>query len=640
MSFTPSNLVQRFPGWILTVLAVHAHAQLAITEVMSSASKNLGTNVVAERSDFWELTNFSTNTVDLTPYRFNDIGGFATAQGALFSGRSIAPGESILFVKEEINSCCKNVDEFRAWWGSDSLSPTQQIYFYASPGFNGTSDAVQLWRVAAGSTTLVHRVELYQARRGFTFTYNPTTGFLDSLSATGANFAFKAVETDDVGSPGFHTGSIPLAITTGPQSQSVDGGTPAVFNVQSIGIPPPQFQWRFNGTNIANAISNLLEVFPAQPFNAGPYTVVLNNGLTSVTSTPAILQVNTNPSPPSITIPPVDLVVFPGQTAIFRVKFRGYPIPTCQWRSNNFVIAGATNTTLVLAGVQFSHAATYSVHIQNPNGFTNAAAYLAVQPQPNLQITEMMGLASTNTTVFGRGDWWELTNLDTNSVNLRGYRFDDYPPTFEGAVVITNDLVIQPGESVLFLQDMTPEFFQLWWGEENLPENIQFFRYFGNGITAEFDTITLWNAAALTLTNFVVESEYFHYGLDGAPVRGQSLSFWCEGFNFFGEASLTNVCGAVKAASSGDVASPGYLTNHPPRTVPPRAARIFRDAQGTHLTWRVTTGKQYQLESKDSLSMTNWNSLGQHTATNPLSFLLDTATTNGVARFYRLRLVP
>ncbi|MDB6030821.1 MAG: hypothetical protein JWM16_1159, partial [Verrucomicrobiales bacterium] len=36
------------------------HAQLAITEVMSSASTNLGSALVPQNSDFWELSNLGT----------------------------------------------------------------------------------------------------------------------------------------------------------------------------------------------------------------------------------------------------------------------------------------------------------------------------------------------------------------------------------------------------------------------------------------------------------------------------------------------------------------------------------------------------------------------------------------------------
>src|SRR5262245_53160703 len=79
----------------------NASAQLAITEVMSSASTNLGTTLVAQSSDFWELTNFGTNAVNLNDgYRWNDNAGeFLGADPFPFVGLSIDPGESIIFIE-------------------------------------------------------------------------------------------------------------------------------------------------------------------------------------------------------------------------------------------------------------------------------------------------------------------------------------------------------------------------------------------------------------------------------------------------------------------------------------------------------------------------------------------------------------
>ncbi len=623
--------------WSVCAAVPFLSAQLAITEVMSSASINFETNRVTARSDYWELTNFGTNTVNLTNYRFNDSAGIAGAEAAMFNGRSIGPGESIIFAKSETN--CADAAAFRAWWGETNLPPGLQIYFYSGRGFNSDSDAVQLWHVAGGSTTLVQRVELYVARRGYSFTYDLATGSLTSFSNAGETNTFQAVLADDVGSPGFTIGPAPLVITHQPQNLTVDGGSPANFSVQASGLPVARFQWRFNGTPISGATSNVFEISAPQPFQAGSYTVELTNGLTNVLSAAAILQVNTNPSAPSIVMPPVDLEVTPGQTAIFRVSVRGYPIPTNQWRSNGVDIPGATNTTLFVPNVSFASAGTYSVHLQNTNGSTNATAMLTVRPKPNLKITEMMGATSTNSTISGRADWWELTNFDTNVVNLRGYRFDDAPGVLEGAVVITNDLVIRPGESVLFIQDMTADFFCRWWGEENLPENVQFFRYAGNGISATFDSITLWNATALVPNDRIVRAEYVHLNPDFTPVRGISLSFWCDGFIEFGTPSVTNVCGALGAASSGDIGSPGYVTNHPPRTIQPRARQILRDAQGLHLTWKAQAGKQYELLGKEVLDTSNWVPLSQHVATNAILTTTDFTATNFPRRFYQLRLV-
>jgi hypothetical protein len=567
------------------------HARLAITEVMSSASTNLGPERVVSRADFWELTNFAADAIDLTHYRFSDSAGLSDQlkeeDEAVFGGVNIGPGESIIFF-QFTRDVCTNAAQFRDWWGEHNLPAHLQIRVYNGRGFSSSGDAVQLWHATDEGATLVDRVEIYKARRGFTFSYDPITGFFDSLSAADLGGAFKAVETDDVGSPGFTTGPVPPAIMRHPLGLKVDAGVPAAFTTRAGGMPRPGFQWRFNGAPIAGATGSSFEITTTQPGDAGAYSVELDNGLAKMLSDPATLEVNTISSPPRIDVPPTDLVVTPGQTAVFHVSARGYPLPAFQWHFNGEEIPGATGATLHVPGVDFSFAGEYSVRIKNPLGSMNAAAFLAVQANPFLRITEMMGSRSTNTTVFGRGDWWELTNFDAEPVNLRGFRFDDYPGVLEGAVVITDDLILQPGASVLFIQEMSPDFFKLWWGEENLPENQQFFRYEGNGINANYDSITLWNATALELNDFVTRAEYVHLDRgDFTPVRGLSLSFWCDDPIEFGQPSVLGECGAIRAAGSEDIGSPGFVRNHPSR---PKALGISQNAGSVHLTWKTEVG--------------------------------------------------
>jgi hypothetical protein len=128
-------------------------AQLAITEVMSSALSRVGTNDIVARPDFWELTNFGTNAVDLTGFRFSDSAGLSPedegADEALFGGVSIAAGESIVFVRVENAAIVLNAAQFRAWWGDDKLPGNLQVYFYpdavsmrtATPCNSGKSSA-------------------------------------------------------------------------------------------------------------------------------------------------------------------------------------------------------------------------------------------------------------------------------------------------------------------------------------------------------------------------------------------------------------------------------------------------------------------------------------------------------------------
>ena len=623
-------------SWLFATMSCMAvlHGQLAITEVMSSAGQFLGATPITPRPDFWELTNFGTNTVDLSDYRFNDSGGIEGAQPGMFAGIQIGPGKSIVFFQS--SAIVSSAAQFRAWWGENQLPADLQAYSYPGPGLSSASDAVQLWRVIDGaSTTLVDRVELTGAFRGSTFTYSLTTGLLDRFSVAGEGGAFKAVETDDIGSPGFTTGAVPLAIVASPQSQTVDGGSSATLRVLSVGLPRPRFQWFFNGGLMAGETADFLEIAPAAPHHTGSYSVELNNGLKSVQSGAAILTVNTTPIPPSVVEAPSDLIVGPSQTGTFRVKARGYPLPSFQWAVNGTDIPGANSSSLAVTASSGESSQLYSVRVQNPHGSTNVSVLFNVRPLPRLIVTEMMGTRSTNTSIFGRADWWELTNFETYSVNLRGYRFDDEPGALSGAVVITNDLVIQPGESVLFIQDMTPEFFTEWWGEENLPQGVQFVRYAGNGFNVlEGDSLWLWNATPINRIDYVWQAAYGQ--VNGDP----TLTFWCDGFDEFGWNSVLGQCGAIRATLSDDIGSPGYITNHPPRTVAPRCLAISRNGPEVQLTWKTQPGKRYELQAKQDLNVSGWNPITQRVASGTQLILTDTPDGNAPRRFYRLVTAP
>lgn len=614
-------------------------AQLAITEVMSSASQNLGPVRVTSRPDFWELTNFGTNTVELTNYRFSDSAGIQGAEAAMFNGRSIRGGESIIFFQTN-PGVCTNAAQFRDWWGTNNVSADLQIYTYAGFGFSSTRDAVQLWQVTLTKTNLVDRIELYEARRGSSFTYDSTTGVLDALSVPGIKSAFKATETDDVGSPGRTIGRVPLAITKHPQEQTVDGGAPAVFDVVATGLPRPRFQWRFNGEPIEGATSSSYEIPATTPSHEGSYSVELDNGLETRPSQSAVLRVNTTLTPPSNVVGPVDLTIAPQQEAQFQVWVRGFELPTFQWQFENVDIPDATNRIHSVSNADMASSGTYTVQIRNSLGSTSASAVLTVQPLPKLVVTEIMGSRAPSTNTLGRADWWELTNFDTYAVNLRGYRFDDFPGIIDGSVVITNEVIVRPGESVLFIQDITPETFTTWWGEENLPAQVQFVRYAGNGFNALGDALTLWNSTPKDRLDYVHQALYAQdLNPDFTPIGGPSRTFYTQAFEEFGRASVIGEYGAIRAFTSDDVGSPGYITNHPPRTLAPRGVDVTLTEPGVQLLWRTQIGKRYELQSKVDLNAVNWTTLSQHTASGASLVTHDPLTEGRPRRFYRLVVV-
>ena len=598
-------------------------AQLAITEVMSEASGA----VVPQRPDFWELTNFGTNRIDLSPYRWIDSGGIDAADPRFFEGRSIGPGESIVLVRSNVTTTLTPL-QFRDWWGNISLPSELQILFYRGPGLSQNYDAIQLWKVTDISTNLVDRVDFFSAVPGTTFTYDPQTGQFDRLSRSGFQGAFRAATELDVGSPGWTTGPVPLRVMEAPVSTEIDAGASATFSVRAYGLPKPSYQWCWNGQPIPGATKATFTITNALPTAAGSYTVELNNGLETLVSPAANLNVSTAFSCVRIVRAPANLEVTSGQDTSFSVEARGYPLPTYQWQFNGVSLLGATNPTLTIQTATFELTGTYSVQVTNSLCSTSVQATLRVSLPPDLRVTEVMAATSTNTTAGNHQDWWELTNFGTNAVSLRGYRFDDAPGVLTGAVVITNDVIVKPGESVVLISDMTREEFVSWWGEENLPGRLQIIAYAGNSFDSLGDALYLWNATATARDDVITSLSFV------GDTRGVSLWF-DSALAEFGELSVAGGRGAFQSVEADDVGSPGWITNPPPRVIPPKILSVQHNATGITLTWRTQAGQTYEVQSCDDLSQAVWSSVRSLVA-GGWTLTTTESTGHSPQRFYRI----
>jgi ribosomal protein L19 len=95
------------------------------------------------------------------------------------------------------------------------------------------------------------------------------------------------------------TVNLPPSITTQPSGQTVNVGSSAAFLVVAGGTAPLNYQWRFNGSNLANGgqfsgvNTSSLTISNAQPGNAGGYSVFITNIAGNTTSTTATLAINT-----------------------------------------------------------------------------------------------------------------------------------------------------------------------------------------------------------------------------------------------------------------------------------------------------------------------------------------------------------
>ena len=88
-----------------------ASAQLAITEVMSSAAITSNGAPVQQQSDWWELTNFGPDPIDLTDYYWTD--NQDTPLVYSFQGLEIGAGKSVIFFRA---GSTPDERRFREWW--------------------------------------------------------------------------------------------------------------------------------------------------------------------------------------------------------------------------------------------------------------------------------------------------------------------------------------------------------------------------------------------------------------------------------------------------------------------------------------------------------------------------------------------
>jgi hypothetical protein len=625
-------------GWIAVVLfgclaAPEAISQLAITEAMSSASTTSNGAPVSALADFWELTNFGTNDIDLTGYTWNDNGGGLSSDWELpFSGM-IHANESIVFVQSEPPDKLITEQEFRDWWGTN-LPASVRVFLYTQSGlgFNQLVDGIRLW--APGETNaanVIDQVDFGAARRGRTFTYDPTNGLFGAFSVEGVDGAFKAATRDDIGSPGTTTGPVPLKILAQPASLSVCAGIDATFTVKAGGLPRPRYQWFLNGSVILGATASSHTVANPQAADAGEYQVEINNGFETLFSRVATLSVSTNSTPPVLFAPLTDALAIVNETVRFVVPVCAYPPPTFQWLANGVVILGATNRTLVVPNVQLLQSGTlYCAQISNPRGATSVCARLIVTPKPNLAITEVMPASSLNCAT--NADWFELTNCGTNAVNLLGYRWatgNGRMPSFEEPRVVTNHAILSPGQSAIFVERLTREEFFRWWGVDRLPPGLIVITYYGEGLDQNGDELYFWSPGATDPNDPVTSIAWT------GSSNGVSKFYLEKGFDALDYDSVLGERGAFPAEQCGDTGSPGYLTNPPPRLV-----NLSRNNSVSTLRCRVIPGQTYRLKWTRRFTDQAWTTLFARQAADWVETATDSTAGNAEQRFYLLEEVP
>ena len=171
-------------------------------------------------------------------------------------------------------------------------------------------------------------------------------------------------------------------VATQPQSLAVVVGSPAAFSVTAGGDGPFTYQWRYGGVNLLGATNASFGLASALTTDAGLYSVVIASPFGTVTSSNATLTVNV---PPTIVLAPVSQSVIVGNPGTFTGLATGTAPLAYQWLFNGATIPGATNTTLLVSGVQAAQGGLYALVATNPYGSaTSTNATLTVLSPPTI----------------------------------------------------------------------------------------------------------------------------------------------------------------------------------------------------------------------------------------------------------------
>lgn len=203
------------------------------------------------------------------------------------------------------------------------------------------------------------------------------SGTIDALTlAVTVQYRFvpTAVSPTPTPTPGSPT------ITAQPSDRTVNAGRTAKFNVSATGDAPLSYQWKKNASDITGATQSSY-ITPATTIadNGALFSVVVSNGVDSVTSNDARLTVN-DATPPVITSQPVNATVNVGATARFRVIATGSAPLHYQWKKNGAAIPGATKTSYTTPPTTLDdNGSLFSVVVTNSAGsVTSSEAVLTV----------------------------------------------------------------------------------------------------------------------------------------------------------------------------------------------------------------------------------------------------------------------
>jgi hypothetical protein len=440
----------------------------------------------------------------------------------------------------------------------------------------------------------------------------------------------------------FTNGVTPATILAQPTDQSSFGGSPVTFSVTAGGTPPLAYQWRFNGANISGATASALNIPSPGPGALGLYSVRVTNAYGSVLSSNAALGV-------------VPLLAYGdnslGQISVSALATNAIAVSAGAWHT----LALGANGTVLAWGNNSDGQATVPGSLDNAVGIAAGGYHsLALRADGtvtgwganyNGQATPPAGLRQVN--AIAAGSWHSLALLASGTVVAWG---DDTYGQIDVPADLTNVIAIAAGgnHSLALRADGTVAA----WGENTDDQGF----YSGQStVPPGLGTVVALGAGDYHSLVVQADGTVVSWGSDSdgqvETPAGLSGVAAVAGGGAHSVALRTNTTVAGWGANwNGQIAFAAGVSNIVAVTAGnAHTVMLIGDAHAApRLSWPLHTGSQfsvlvqtfpgrnYTLESKDSLTAGTWSSVATVLGNGNLQFLRDPAAS-GPQRYYRVR---
>ncbi len=188
---------------------------------------------------------------------------------------------------------------------------------------------------------------------------------------------YHVVVTDSYGSVTSRVSRLTVAmppvpqITKQPISLSIGSANTAMFSVAVADGIPAQYQWQFNGADIAGAVESTLAITNIQSWHAGEYQVVITNWSGMIQSVAASLVVTA--SPPVIVLQPMSQSAMREYPILLSAQAVGSEPLDYHWLKDGIELPNANAPTLAITSMTESQAGRYRLVVSNEFGTASSA---------------------------------------------------------------------------------------------------------------------------------------------------------------------------------------------------------------------------------------------------------------------------